>query len=162
MTIYSAGLRAGEAANLKIEHIERSQKAIRIEQGKGNKDRYTLLSSKLLDQLSEYYRYYRPTEWLFPGRDRITPMCVGSVQQIFYNAKKKAGIQQTCGVHCLRHSFATHLLEGGWSVFDIQKLLGHRFFQTTATYLHVSKERIKMVKSPLDDPIFDSKDQGES
>ena len=124
-----------------------------------NKDRYTILPATLLKQFREYYRYFRPKQWLFPGRDETKPIPVGSAQQIFYQAKKKAGIQQHFGIHSLRHSFATHLMEGGWSVLDIQRLLGHRFYKTTSTYLHVSKDRIKKIKSPLDDPIFHQEDR---
>ena len=182
MTIYGAGLRAEEATKLKISHIESSRTSLRVDQGmpsslkenetgfaiaeqrsdakwQRNKDRYTILPAILLKQLREYYRYFRPKQWLFPGRDETKPIPVGSAQQIFCQAKKKAGIQQHCGIHSLRHSFATHLMEGGWSVLDIQRLLGHRFFKTTATYLHVSKDRIKKIKSPLDDPIFDQEDR---
>ena len=159
MTIYGAGLRAGEVSNLKISHLEQSRMSIRIDQGKGNKDRYTLMPVTLLNQFREYFRYFRPKLWVFPGRDETEPIPVGSIQQVFYHAKRKAGIQQACGVHSLRHSFATHLLEAGWSVLDIQRLLGHRFFKTTANYLHVSKERIKQIKSPLDDPLFNQEDR---
>ena len=154
MTIYGSGLRVSEANQLIVSDIESTRKMIRINQGKGNKDRYTILPETLKTQLEYYFHGYHPKHWLYTGRDQSKPISVAAIQQVFYQAKKKSGIQQPCGVHSLRHSFATHLLEKGWDTFTIQRLLGHRHFKTTARYLHICQPHIKDVKSPLDDPIF--------
>jgi len=123
---------------------------IRVEQGKGKKDRYTILAENLLDLLRRYYREYKPGEWLFFGQDRQSPMPVATAQQIYYQAKKKAGITKGRGIHCLRHCFATHMLEQGIDICTLQKLLGHSDLRTTALYLHVTQERLLTFKSPLD------------
>jgi len=150
MTIYGTGVRAEEAAHLKIRDIERDRGLLRIEQGKGNKDRYTILPKNLVFQLINYYRVYKPQFWLFSGRDQNKPIPVGSIQKLFYNAKRKAGIIAACGVHSLRHSFATHMNEQGCDLSSIQMFLGHRFLRTTENYIHVSVNHLKQIPSPLD------------
>jgi site-specific recombinase XerD len=148
MMLYSAGLRLGECINLKITDIESAQKRIRVENGKGEVDRYTVLSLQTLDVLREYFIRYRPQIYLFNGRNG--PLCKRSMERIVSDAGKKANIGKPVYPHVLRHSFATHLLEAGVSLPVIQKLLGHKSIKTTMVYLHVSHTIISKVKSPLD------------
>ncbi len=150
LTVYSAGLRVSEVVKLEPSHIERSRKMLRAEQGKGKKDRYTLLSNQLLNTLEEYWREYRPDKYLFFGKTKSRPMPIETAQQIYYNAKKKAGIKRGKGIHTLRHCFATHLLEHGTSTIEIKRLMGHSSIRTTAKYLHVTNETISKIISPLD------------
>ena len=151
-TVYSAGLRVSEVVRLKPHHIESdpSRMMIRIEQGKGQKDRYTVLSRELLLTLKEYYQECRPWKWLFQGRNHGDPMAVGTAQKIYHDAKKKAGIKKGRGIHTLRHCFASHLLWKGESIYTIKKMLGHSSIKTTVRYLHVTQEQIHAVISPLD------------
>ncbi len=149
-TIYSAGLRGGEAANLKITDIDSSNMQIRVEQGKGRKDRYTLLSDKNLEILREYYKIYHPTTWLFPGQSNDTPLTLRTIQKVFEKSKQKAGINKAVTVHALRHSFATHLLEAGTDIYHIQLLLGHSSVKTTSIYIHLTNKNLLNLKSPLD------------
>ena len=149
MCIYGAGLRVGEAVVLKPMHIESQRGLIRVEQGKGCKDRYTLLPNRLLGELRAYYRAFRPGEWLFFGRDKAKPMPVGSAQKIFYQARDRAGIG-IGGIHALRHSFATHLLEAGADIHELKRMMGHSALRTTSGYIHISKEHLQSVRSPLD------------
>ena len=150
MTGYSAGLRVGEVVRLKLRHIISARMLILVENGKGAKDRYTLLSKNLLENLRNYWQSYRPTKWLFPSPDPQRHISRSTAQKLFVSAKKKAGISKGRGFHTLRHSFATHLLESGVDISTIQKLLGHRQLSTTLVYLHVSKKTISKDKSPLD------------
>jgi integrase/recombinase XerD len=150
MTAYSAGLRVGEVVSLKLRHIISARMLILVEDGKGVKDRYTILSEKLLENLRSYWRSYRPTKWLFPSVDPEKHISRSTAQRLFTSAKRKAGISKGRGIHTLRHCFATHLLEAGYDISTIQKLLGHRHLSTTQVYLHVSKKAISAVKSPLD------------
>jgi integrase/recombinase XerD len=152
-TVYGAGLRLNEACHLRPEHIDRSAGLIRVEQGKGRKDRYTILPERLLPQLEQYWRMYRPTGgWLFPSsRDPNEPMPDGTGQKIFYHAVQRAGLPDKGGIHCLRHSFATHWMEAGQPLFVLKRVLGHSSLSTTATYLHVSREHLAKVRSPLDE-----------
>jgi integrase/recombinase XerD len=153
-TVYGAGLRLNEACHLKVSHIESGRMMIRVEQGKGRKDRYTILSPWLRQELQGYYRQERPGIWLFPSRRRgDKPMIAGTAQKIFYTALERAGLPNRGGIHCLRHSFATHLLESGVDLLTLRMLLGHSHFSTTAGYLHVSRQRLEAVRSPLDDLI---------
>ena len=154
MTTYSAGLRASEVIALKPKHIESKRRLILVEDGKGNKDRYTLLSEKLLKELRHYYRTFKPKNYLFPSaiKSRET-LSYESVRSIYEDARKKAGINKGRGLHTLRHSFATHLLEAGYDIRKIQVLMGHASLSTTMIYLHVSKETLSKIKSPLD--LFD-------
>lgn len=151
MTVYGAGLRLNEACHLKVKHIESGRMMLRVEQGKGRKDRYTILSPWLLEELRGYYRRQRPGVWLFPARrGGDVPMIDGTAQKIFYTALARAGLPNRGGIHCLRHSFATHLLEDGVDLLTLKMLLGHSHFSTTAGYLHVSRRRLEAVRSPLD------------
>jgi integrase/recombinase XerD len=150
MVTYSAGLRARETAGLKITDIDSKRMMIRVEQGKGNKDRYTLLSQIALETLREYWKEYRPKDWLFPGENPKHYVSVSYVQVAFKRAKTKAGITKPATCHTLRHSFATHLLEAGVDLHTIQVLLGHSSIRTTTVYLHVSKKSLAKVVSPLD------------
>lgn len=151
-TVYGAGLRLNEACHLRPEHIDRSGGQIRVEQGKGRKDRYTVLPEKLLGMLEEYWRLYRPKGgWVFPStRDPNRPMPDGTAQKIFYDAVQRARLPDKGGIHCLRHSFATHWLEAGLPLFVLKRMLGHTSLSTTATYLHVSREHLAKIKSPYD------------
>jgi len=122
---------------------------IQIEAGKGRKDRYTLLSPRLLTELRDYYRMFRPKEWLFFGRDQNQPMPLATGQKIFYIARERAGLPDKGGIHSLRHSFATHLIESGVEITVVQRLLGHSSLSTTSVYLHVRQERLAQIQSPL-------------
>ncbi len=150
MTVYGAGLRLGEACRLEPRHIDSARMQIRVQHGKGRKDRYTLLSPRLLQELRAYWRMFRPQRWLFPAsRDPTQPMDPNMGQKIFYVAVERAGLADKGGIHCLRHSFATHLLESGVEITIVQRLLGHNALSTTANYLHVRRERLAQVQSPL-------------
>lgn len=151
MTVYGAGLRLNEACHLRPGDIESDRMMIRVNQGKGAKDRYTILSPWLLKELRQYWRLYRPGQWLFPSSyDRQRPLIDRTAQKMFYTALERCGLPNRGGIHALRHSFATHLLEAGVEITVIKMLMGHQSLKTTATYLHVSKERLSQVKSPLD------------
>jgi integrase/recombinase XerD len=150
MTAYSAGLRLSEIANLKIEHINSARMQIRVYQGKGRKDRDTLLSKRLVKELRVYYKAYRPDSWLFYSTKRHIPMNISTIQRVYQSAKKKAGIKRGRGIHTLRHCFATHLLEAGCDLRTIQSLMGHRSLSTTMVYLHVCNTSLSNVTSPLD------------
>ncbi len=140
MTIYSAGLRLGEVVHLKVSDLDSERMTIRVRQGKGQKDRYTLLAQRTLDILREYWKEYRPQGWLFPGKPESEPLSVSAVQRVLEKALLRAGIQKAASVHTLRHSFATHLLEAGTDLIHIQRLLGHTSLRTTAVYLHLSRK----------------------
>jgi site-specific recombinase XerD len=149
MLTYSSGLRIGETLGLKTGDIDSHRMMIRIHQGKGNKDRYAVLSRVALDQLRLYYQLYRPSVWLFEtGKDRN--MSPRTAQIIMQRAVAKAGISKKTSLHTLRHSFATHLMEQGVSLAIIQQMLGHRSLKTTSIYLHVQQYALDKVKSPLD------------
>jgi len=151
MTVYGAGLRLNEACHLKFEHIDRARKQIRVEQGKGRKDRYTLLSPRLLAELEAYWRVCRPRQWMFPSsRDPERPMLDGTAQRMYYAAVQRAGLRRKGGLHALRHSFATHLLEAGVELTVLQRLLGHASVFTTMMYLHVRQERLAQIAGPLE------------
>jgi integrase/recombinase XerD len=149
MTVYGAGLRLDEACHLKPEHINRARMQIRVVQGKGRKDRCTLLSPVLLQELDRYRQCFCPVDWLFPATDPSRPMDYHTGQRIFYRAVRRAGLPGHGGIHSLRHSFATHLLEAGVEITVVQRLLGHSSLATTSTYLHVRQERLAQNKSPL-------------
>lgn len=152
-TAYSAGLRVSEIVNLKIKNIDSGRMQIFIARAKGKKDRYVNLSPVLLDILRQYIGSYkpRPKVYLFESEQTFTCYPACTVQQIFTNAKNKAGIQKNVGVHSLRHSFATHLLDKGTDIKFIKDLLGHFDIRTTERYLHVSKQKLVNIISPLDD-----------
>jgi integrase/recombinase XerD len=158
MTTYSAGLRASEVMALKAEHIDSERMLIKVQDGKGNKDRYTLLSEKLLAQLRAYYKNYRPKTYLFPSsfkKRKNKPLSYEAVRLIYEKARNKAGVKKGEGIHTLRHSFATHLLEAGFDIRKIQVLMGHARLSTTMIYLHVSRETLSKIPSPLD--LIDTK-----
>jgi site-specific recombinase XerD len=149
MTIYSAGLRISEAINLKIKDIDSKRMQIRVEQGKGKKDRYTLLSTKTLDILRKYFSEYKPKQWLFEGQSG-EQYSSRSIQNILKAALAKTNIKKKVTVHTLRHSFATHLLENGTDLRYIQNLLGHDSSKTTEIYTHITTKGFDQIKSPLD------------
>ena len=150
LLIYSAGLRLGELLNLKLGDIDSSKMRIHIVDGKGKKDRYVILSNNALSLLREYYKKFKPKEYVFEGQKggKYSPK---SVQSIFKTSLKKAGINKKATVHSLRHSFATHLLDAGNDIRYIQELLGHKRLETTQIYTHVSSYSINRIKSPADD-----------
>ena len=153
MTTYAAGLRASEVIALKPKHIESERMLIKVEDGKGRKDRYTMLSVKLLDELRHYYRKFRPKTYLFPSsykKRKNKPLSYEAVRSIYEKARKNAGVKKGEGLHTLRHSFATHLLEAGYDIRKIQVLMGHARLTTTMIYLHVSRETLSKIPSPLD------------
>ena len=150
MTAYAAGLRVSEVVNLRVSDIDSQRMVIRINQGKGQKDRYTMLSPRLLEVLRAYWKAVRPKGILFPGAIPDRPISTGSVRQVCYQAREVAGLDKHVVVHTLRHSFATHLLEAGTDLRTIQVLLGHRSFNTTARYVHVATASLPSVKSPFD------------
>lgn len=147
--IYSAGLRLGELINLKINDIDSGRMVIIIRQGKGKKDRISLLSEKVLHLLREYLKVYQPREYLFEGQF-FGQYSSTSVQKVFRMAKVKACIRKPATVHTLRHSFATHLLERGTDLRYIQALLGHKNPKTTEIYTHITKKGMEKIKSPFD------------
>ncbi len=149
-TIYSGGLRLGEATRLRVSDIDGERMTILVQQGKGNKDRYTLLGQRAREILRLYYKAYRPTEWLFPSKDPAQPLSGSSVQRVFKKALHQAGIKKKASVHTLRHCFATHLLESGTDLYHIQRLLGHTTAKTTSVYLHITGRDLAKVKSPID------------
>ncbi|MFL0246071.1 tyrosine-type recombinase/integrase [Candidatus Clostridium stratigraminis] len=149
-TIYASGLRVGEVVNLKVIDIDSKCMQIKVCLGKGKKDRFTILSEKNLIVLRDYFKYYKPKDWLFPGDDESKHLTERTVERVFEKAKAKAGVLKPGNVHCLRHSFATHLLEDGTDIHYIQALLGHTNIQTTNIYLHVTAARIKKIRSPFD------------
>jgi integrase/recombinase XerD len=151
MTIYSGGLRLAEALNLKVPDIDSQRMMIRVCQGKGNKDRYTLLGKRALDVLRLYWKRYRPKDLLFPSSTRRgNPIHETGVQKAFHDALVKTKIKKKASVHTLRHSFATHLLEEGVEIPYIQNLLGHSDSRTTSIYLHVARKKLLKVVSPID------------
>ena len=147
---YGAGLRAGEVVSLKINHIDSERMVIRVEQGKGRKDRYVMLSPHLLALLRAWWKAARPQGWLFPGRDRVQPMTTRQLNRACHAAAQMAEINKRVSLHTLRHSFATHLLEQSIDVRVIQVLLGHAKLDTTALYTRVATKTISEVMSPLE------------
>ncbi|MBT9483041.1 tyrosine-type recombinase/integrase [Sediminibacterium sp.] len=157
-TAYSAGLRVSEIVKLKLKDIDIERMQIFIENAKGKKDRYVNLSPVLLDILRAYFKQYspKPKVYLFESEQTGDAYPIRTVQQIFSNAKRDAGIVKEVGIHSLRHSFATHLLDKGTDIKYIKDLLGHFDIRTTERYLHVSKKQLVNIASPLDD-LFKSK-----
>ena len=149
-TAYAAGLRASEVASLKVANIDSSRMVIRVEQGKGGKDRYVMLSAQLLGILRTYWRLAHPGEWLFPGRDCGHSIHPAVLHAACRSACAASGLSKRVTVHTLRHSFATHLLESGTDIRIIQALLGHSSLNTTARYTQVASTTIRSTPSPLD------------
>lgn len=151
MTTYAAGLRLSELCHLRVADIDSDRMTIRVQQGKGAKDRYTLLSPGLLRELRGYWLAHRPKLWLFPSpRAREEPLSTHTAHRIYHAAKDRAGITKAGGIHALRHAFATHLLEAGVDVHTIQRLMGHDSLSTTARYFHLAQKHLSGTASPLD------------
>jgi site-specific recombinase XerD len=150
MTAYAAGLRISEVVALRVDDIDSQRMVLRVRQAKGRRDRYVMLSPRLLALLREYWKAARPTEWLFPGDVPGRPLTAGTVHRVCVQAARDAGLGKHVTVHTLRHSFATHLLEAGTDIRTIQVLLGHRNLKTTAVYTHVSPLAMETTRSPLD------------
>lgn len=150
MTAYGGGLRVSELVHLKVTDIHSDRMMIRVEQGKGKKDRYTLLSKRLLGELRSYWEIKRPPVWLFPGIHLHKPGCARMAQKAYAKAVAKAGITRKGGIHTLRHCFATHLLEAGEDIRTIQLLMGHSSILTTVRYLQVTSKTLQGTQSPLD------------
>ena len=148
-TLYSAGLRVGELLSLELQDVDSDHMRIWVREGKGCKDRLTVLSPHLLSLLREYYTHYRPKHYLFEGPDGA-PYSASSVRRILKRACAKAKVNKKVRLHTLRHSFATHLLDQGTNLRFIQMLLGHTSAQTTQIYTHVSGKKLDEIKSPLD------------
>ena len=147
---YGAGLRAAEVISLKVSDIDSKRMIIRVEQGKGRKDRNVMLSASLLELLRAWWRTARPRGWLFPGRDPAQPMTTRQLNRACHAAAQMAEIDKRVSLHTLRHSFATHLLEQNVDVRVIQVLLGHAKLDTTALYTRVATKTIQQVMSPLE------------
>jgi integrase/recombinase XerD len=153
MTAYGAGLRVSEACSLQTADIDGKRGLIHVRDGKRGRDRYVMLSPRLLACLREYYRQTRPRgPYVFPGQKRGRPITAGAVSDAFKRAVKEVGLKKRLTMHSLRHAFATHLLEAGTDIRVIQVLLGHGSLRTTARYAHVSQKHIATVESPLDRP----------
>jgi integrase/recombinase XerD len=150
MTTYAAGLRVSEVVRLQVADLDRERLMIRVEQGKRRKDRYTILSPRLLTELDRYGAGRPLTRWLFPARTGEQPMSTSTARHIFETAKARADIQKPGSIHLLRHAFATHLLEAGVDLRTIQVLLGHASLATTSRYLHVTRKTLDAVQSPFD------------
>jgi len=150
MTAYGAGLRLNEICHLKVTDIDSARMTIRVEQGKGAKDRYTLLSPRLLTELRRYWSAHRPKEWLFTRKDPTRPISDCTVHRIYHAAKDRAGIAKAGGIHSLRHAFATHLLEAGVDVHTIQRLMGHGHISSTLRYFHLARKHLAGTPSPLE------------
>lgn len=151
LTAFSCGLRISEVVNLKISNIDSDRMQVLVERSKGKKDRYVMLSPLLLDVLRSYLKTQRPTPtlYIFKGMATGTPYYVRSAQQIFHAAMQKAGIHKKLSFHSMRYSFATHLLEKGVDIRYIKELLGHFNIKTTERYLHVAREKLVHIASPL-------------
>jgi integrase/recombinase XerD len=150
MTTYGGGLRVSEVVKLRPRDIDSQRMMIRVVAGKRARDRYTLLSVRLLEELRAYWRAYRPVTWLFPGRDAAKPFNDDKAREVFNRAKAKAGIGKAGSIHLLRHCFATHLLEAGVDLRTIQILMGHASIDSTIWYLHVTRKKLDATQNPLD------------
>jgi site-specific recombinase XerD len=153
LTAYAAGLRVSEVVALEVRDLDGERGVIRVRQGKGARDRMTLLSPRLLEALREYWRQERSDPWLFPSRDRQGHLCAGAAKQLYAKAKQRAGIEKAGGPHTLRHTFATHLLEAGVDLHTLQRLLGHKSLRSTTRYLHLmrpAQDAARIVPEPLD------------
>ena len=150
MTAYGAGLRLNEICHLKVSDIDSDRMTIRVELGKGAKDRYTLLSPRLLGELRRYWLMHRPERWLFVGKNPAHPIGEHTVHRIYHGAKDRAGIAKPGGIHSLRHAFATHLLEAGVDIHTIQRLMGHGHISSTLRYFHLARKHLAGTPSPLE------------
>ena len=159
MTAYAAGLRLSEVARLRVEDIDSARMVIHIRQSKGHKDRDVMLSPRLLAILRQYWKLQRPKPFLFPGRTPGRPINPRTVQLVCRRALAASGLSKRVTMHCLRHSFASHLLEAGTDLRTIQVLLGHRSFSTTARYVHVATAALQSTRSPFDDLKLSPEDE---
>ena len=150
LTTYAAGLRLNEVLHLRVTDVDSARMTIRVAQGKGGKDRYTVLAPRLRDALRSYWRATRPEPWLFPSAETGQPMHPTALQRTYHVAKQRAGITKPGGIHALRHAFATHLLEAGVDIHTIQRLLGHRHISTTTRYFQLTRHTEMGPDSPLD------------
>jgi len=149
--LYSTGLRLGEALRLRVEDIEASSMRIRVNDGKGNKDRYTLLSADLLDMLQFYVRAFHPKGgWIFNGKQKGKPWSEKGAQHAIVEARRRAGLPEYVTAHTLRHCFATHLLQAGTDLVTIQKLMGHKYLKTTVKYIHLDNEHFVKITNPAE------------
>lgn len=148
-TIYATGLRVSELCQLRVSDVDSKRMMLRISNGKGGKDRYTILSPMLLEALRIYWHAFHPKTWLFGTCVRDEPISDRQVQRFFYAAKRRANIDKQGGIHSLRHAFATHLLDSGVDLHSISRLMGHNHLSTTARYLHLQQQIVK-TDSPLD------------
>lgn len=149
-TSYATGLRLSEVLHLRVSDIDGQRRTVRVEQGKGRKDRYVMLADRLLGELRQYVKRYRPKDWLFPGQRPGTPLSSSAAQIIFRRAAQRIGLTKPVSFHSMRHAFATHLLEGGADIRRVQLLLGHRSVVSTQLYTHVATDYLKTTKSPYD------------
>lgn len=150
MVLYACGLRVSEMLKLKVSDVDGKRMMVRVAEGKGRKDRYVMLSGELLRLLREYWRADRPVDWLFPGAVPGHPIDKTTVEKVCQKSAAKAGLTKRVTPHSLRHSFATHLLEGGTNIRIIQQLLGHKSLTSTAIYTHVATNYLGETRSPLD------------
>jgi site-specific recombinase XerD len=150
LTIYAAGLRLNEVLHLRVTDVDSGRMTIRVEQGKGRKDRYTVLAPRLLDELRRYWALERPRIWLFPSARTSAPLDPSALQRAYHVAKRRAGVTKPGGLHGLRHAFATHLLEAGVDLHTIQRLLGHEHLTTTTRYFQLTRHTEIGPDSPLD------------
>jgi site-specific recombinase XerD len=157
MTAYGAGLRASEIGQLQLSDIDSGRMSVRVDQGKGQKDRYVPLSPRLLEELRAYWRRERPSPWLFPGHPAQRPMSRSGPTHIYHLARDKAGIRKAGGIHVLRHCYATGLLEAGVELPVIQRRLGHTSIRSTMRYLHLARDTTGATPSPLELLDFPSK-----
>jgi len=148
--MYGAGLRITEACSLRVGDIDSKRMQIHIHNGKGRRDRYVMLPKMVLDSLREYWRMAKPDDYLFPGQKKGRHITPHNIRREFHNARRAAGITKKVSPHCLRHSFATHLVDSGVDLEVVQALLGHAFISTTSVYARTSTRRIREVISPLD------------
>lgn len=147
---YGSGLRVSELVRVKIADIDRGRMMLRVDQGKGHKDRYTVLSAQALSLLEELWRRERPATYFFTGADGLRPICDGTAQAVYYEALRISGVRRVGGIHVLRHCFATHLMEAGVDIYTIKRWMGHTALVTTGRYMHVTAEHLATVRSPLD------------
>jgi|CXWL01.1.fsa_nt_gi site-specific recombinase XerD len=150
MTMYGCGVRIAEALALRVNDIDSNRMLIRVEQGKGRRDRYTILPPTLLEGLREYWKVSRPRPWLFPGLTLQQPLTQGTLHHVIRRIRKEAGLTKPVTTHTMRHCFATHLLEAGVDLRTIQLLLGHRSLNTSAMYLHVAAGAVRSDGKPID------------
>jgi len=151
LTAYSSGLRVSEVANLRVSDINSKKMQLRVVQGKGKKDRYTILSQRALVCLRQYYKTYRPVDWLFyPNKNKDKHLSKRTIQVHFKSTQTAAGITKEISPHSLRHAFASHLLDDGVDIYAIKTLLGHSSLRSTEVYLQLSPSQVYSVKSPLD------------